>query len=66
MTKPTQRTVTLGQALLFSNVTLPLAGAYLYYKGTSPRIVLVSCGIAFVVLNFYFLIAFKVWGQKRD
>ena len=66
MTKSTEKTVTLGQTLLFSNMALPLGGAYLYHKGTSLHIVLASCGITFVILNVYFLFAFKVWGGKSD
>jgi hypothetical protein len=64
MGKPPEKTATLGQALL-GNIVLPFAGAYLYYKGTPLHIVLMSCGITFVVLNVYLLIAVKVWGGKQ-
>ena len=57
------RTITLGQALL-GNVVLPFVGAYLYFKGTPLKIVLEAGSITFVVLNVYFLVAFKVWGQN--
>jgi hypothetical protein len=60
-----EKTITLGKALL-SNLVLPFAAAYLYYTGTSLRIVLTSCAVTFVVLNSYFLVAFKVWGQKSS
>ncbi len=60
-----EKTTTLGKALL-SNLVIPFAAAYLYHTGTSLRIVLTSCAVTVVVLNSYFLIAFKIWGQKSS
>ncbi len=58
---PADGTITLGRALCW-NIGLPFAGAYLYFNGTSLRIVITSCVILFVALNVYLLFAFGVWG----
>ena len=60
-----ESTITFGKALL-SNLVIPFAAAYLYYTRTSLRIVLTACAVTLVVLNAYFLIAFKIWGQKSS
>jgi hypothetical protein len=60
-----EKQTTLGTALLFTNIGLPLAGAYFYFSKVFPlHIVIESFGIAFVVLNVYLLIAFKIWGAQ--
>jgi hypothetical protein len=59
-----EKTITLGQALL-SNLALPFAAAYLYWRGTSLGVVLGSCLVTFVVLNTWFLVAFRIWGVKK-
>jgi hypothetical protein len=63
--KPPEKQPTLGTALLYSNIGLPIAGAYFYFSKTfSARIAIEAIVITFVVLNVYYLIAFKVWGSK--
>lgn len=60
-----EKQVTLGRALLVTNVCLPLAAAYLYFLKKMPlHIVIESTSITFVVLNVYYLIAFRIWGSK--
>jgi hypothetical protein len=56
---------TLGTALLFTNVGLPIVGAYFYFFKIFPlHIVIESTVIEFVVLNVYLVIAFKIWGSQ--
>lgn len=63
--KTPERQTTLGTALLFTNIGLPIAAAYFYFFKIFPlHIVVESISIAFVVLNVYYLIAFKIWGSK--
>ena len=60
-----QKTITLGQALC-GNLVLPLVAAYLYYAGTPLKIVLISSAITGVLLNIYFVLAFKIWGKNPN
>jgi len=63
--KNEEKQATLGTALLYTNIGLPIVGAYFYFSKTFPlRIAIETIVIAFVVLNVYYLIAFKVWGSK--
>jgi hypothetical protein len=65
METPEKQTTTLGTALLFTNLGLPIAGAYFcFFKVFPLHIVIESFCIAFVLLNLYLLIAFKIWGSK--
>ena len=60
-----EKQITLGTALLITNIGLPLLAAYSYFFKIFPlRIIIESCGIAFVFLNVYYLLAFKIWGSK--
>jgi hypothetical protein len=60
-----EKQTTLGAALLFTNIGLPIVGAYFYFFKIFPlHIVIETMCIAFVVLNVYYLIAFKVWGSR--
>jgi hypothetical protein len=57
--------ITLGTALLYTNVGLPIVGAYFYFFKIFPLdIVIETIVIALVLLNVYFLVAFRVWGSK--
>ncbi len=58
-----QRTVTLGRALL-SNLVLPFVAVYLYWRGTPLSVMIGSCLITFVVLNVWFLVAFWIWRKN--
>jgi len=65
MGTPEKQTTTLGAALLFTNLGLPIVGAYFYFFKVFPlQIVIESFVIGFVVLNVYLLVAFKIWGSK--
>ena len=56
---------TLGTALLITNVGLPIVAAYLYFFKRTPRLIVIeTLVVTFVVLNLYYLIAFKIWGEK--
>jgi hypothetical protein len=60
-----EKQTSLGTALLFTNIGLPIAGACFYFLKIFPlNIVIESFGIAFVLLNVYLLAAFKIWGSK--
>ncbi len=60
-----EKQMTLGTALLITNIGLPLVAAYFYFFRVFPlRIIIESCGTVFVLLNVYYLIAFKIWGSK--
>jgi hypothetical protein len=60
-----EKQTTLGTALLVTNIVLPIVGAYFYFfKTFTLHIVIESIGTAFVVLNAYLLIAFKIWGSN--
>jgi len=64
MPKSEKRT-TLGAALLATNIGLPIMASYMYFFWKWPRgLVIETFVVTFVVLNVYYLIAFKVWGQK--
>jgi len=65
MEKGIPKQSTLGTALLVTNIGLPIIAAYLYFFKKMPRsIVIESLVVTFVVLNAYYLIAFKIWGEK--
>jgi hypothetical protein len=60
-----EKQTTLGTALLFTNIGLPIVGAFFYLFKIFPlHIVIESIGTAFVLLNVYLLIAFKIWGSN--
>jgi len=60
-----EKQTTLGTALLFTNIGLPIVGAcFCFFKIFPLPIVVETFVITFVVLNAYFLIAFKLWGSK--
>jgi hypothetical protein len=60
-----KHTTTLGKALLFTNLGLPILGAYFYFFKVFPlNIVIEGFVIEFIILSVYLLIAFKIWGSK--
>ncbi|MGB6677324.1 MAG: hypothetical protein WBE44_11580 [Terriglobales bacterium] len=60
-----EKQTTLGSALLITNIGLPIVAANFYFfKIFPPRVVIESIGVAFVVLNVYYVIAFKAWGSR--
>jgi len=64
MATPEKQT-TLASALIITNIGLPIVAAYFYFFKLFPlRLVIETVGITFVVLNVYYMIAFKVWGSK--
>jgi hypothetical protein len=65
MNDSSPKTITFGQALC-GNVVSPFVAGYLYYTGTPLKIVLISSAVAVIVLNIYFVVAFKVWGQNSN
>jgi hypothetical protein len=63
--KAPEKQTTLGTALLYTNIGLPIVGAFFYFSKILPfRIAIETLGIAFVILNVYYLIAFKIWGSN--
>ena len=63
--KTPEKQTTLGTALLFTNIGLPIAASYFYFFKIFPlHIVSETIGITFVVLNVYYLIGFEIWGSK--
>ena len=65
MEKQAPKQTTLGTAFLITNLVLPIGGAYLYFVKGMPRLTVIEgLVVACVILNAYYLIAFKVWGEK--
>jgi hypothetical protein len=56
---------TLGTALLYTNIGLPIVCACCYFCKIFPlNIAVETFVVTFVVLNAYYLVAFKIWGSN--
>jgi len=60
-----EKQTTLGTALLYTNIGLPIMAACSYFFKIFPLDIAIKTFVSvFVVLNVYYLIAFKIWGSK--